>query len=53
MKSNYMQGLGCEIRAGVRERNAGNMPMVQYAERKGDVCRRRQEEQQAEEARRT
>jgi len=55
MKSRYMQGLGWEIRAGVRERNTGNMPMdllVQYAQRKGDVCRRRHEERQAEEARR-
>jgi len=44
IKSRYMQGLGWEIRAHVRERNTGNMPMdllVQYAERKGDVCRRR------------
>jgi len=55
MKSRYMQGLGWEIRADVREQNTGNMPMdllVQYAHRKGDVCRRRHEEQQAEEARR-
>jgi len=56
MKSGYMQGLGWDIRADVREHNTGNMPMdllVQYAQRKGDVCRRRHEEQQAEEARRT
>jgi len=55
MKSRYMQGLGWEIRAHAREHNTGNMPMdllVQYAQRKGDVCRRRHEEQQAEEARR-
>jgi len=55
MKSRYMQGLGWEIRADVREHNTGNMPMdllVQYAQRKGDVCRRRHGEQQAEEARR-
>jgi len=56
MKSRYMQGLGWDIRADVREHNTGNMPvdlLVQYAQRKGDVCRRRHEEQQAEEARRT
>jgi len=55
MKSRYMQGLGWEIRADVREHNTGNMPMdllVQYAQRNGGVCRRRHEEQQAEEARR-
>ena len=55
MKSRYMQGLGWEIRADVREHNTGNMPMdllLQYAQRKGDVRRRRYEEQQAEEARR-
>jgi len=51
--SRYMQGLGWEVRADVREHNTGNMPMdlrVQYAQRKGDVCRRHHEEQQAEEA---
>jgi len=35
MKSRYMQGLGWEIRADVREHNTGNMPMdllVQYAQ---------------------
>jgi len=55
MKSHYMQGLGWEIRADVREYITGNMPMdllVQYAQRKGDACRRCHEEQQAEEARR-
>jgi len=55
MKSRYMQGLGWEIRADVREHNTDNMLMdllVQYAQRKGDVCRRRHEEQQAEGARR-
>jgi len=55
MKGRYMQGLGWESRADVREHNTGNMPMdhlVQYAQRKGDVCRRRYEEQQAEEAQR-
>jgi len=55
MKSRHMQGLSWKIRADVREHNTGNMPMdllVQYAQRKGDVCRRRHEEQQAEEARR-
>jgi len=39
----------------VREHNTGNMPMellVKYAQRKGDVYRRRHEDQQAEEARR-
>jgi len=54
-KSRYMLGLGWEIRADVREHNTGNMPMdllVQHAHRKGDVCPRRHEEQQAEEARR-
>jgi len=55
MKSRYMQGLGWENRADAREHSTGNMPMdllVQYAQRKGDVCRRRYEEQHAEEARR-
>jgi len=55
MKRRYMQGLGWEIRADVREHRNGNMPMdllVHYAQRKGDICRRRHEEQQAEEARR-
>jgi len=55
MKSRYMQGLGWEIPADVREHNTGYMPMdllVQYAQRKGDVCRRRHVEQQAEEAQR-
>jgi len=55
MKSRYTQGLGWGIRADVREHNTGNIPMdllVQYSQRKGDVCRRRHEEQQAEEARR-
>jgi len=55
MKSRYMQGLSWEIRADVREHNTGNMPMdfvVHYDQRKGDVCRRRHEEHQAEEARR-
>ena len=55
MKSRYMQGLGWEIREYVREHNTGNMRMDllgQYAQRKGDVCRRHHEEQQAEEARR-
>jgi len=54
MKSRFMQGIGWEIRADVREHNTGNMRMdllVQYSQRKGDVCRRRHEEQQAEEAR--
>jgi len=48
MKSRYMQGLGWEIRADAREQNIGSMPMdlpVQYAERKGDVCRRRHEKE--------
>jgi len=43
MKSRYMQRLGCEVRADVREHYAPTMPMdllVQYARRKGDVCRR-------------
>ena len=55
MKSRYMQGLGWEIRADVREHNTPNMPMdllVQYAQRKGDVCRRRLQEQKDEEDRR-
>jgi len=37
MKSRYMQGLGWEIRADVREHNTGNMTMdllVQYAQRR-------------------
>ena len=55
MKSLYMQGLGWETRTDVREHNTGNVPMdllVQYAERNGDVFRRRHKEQHAEEARR-
>jgi len=50
-----MQGLGSEIRADVRERNTPNMPMdllVQYAQRKGNICRRRHQEQKDEEDRR-
>jgi len=53
MKSRYMHGLGLEVGADVREHNTGNMPMdllVQHAQRKGDVSRRRHEEQLAEEA---
>jgi len=45
MKSRFMQGLGWEIRADMREHDTPNMPMdvlVQWAQRKGDVCRRRQ-----------
>jgi len=55
MNSRYMQGLGWDIRADVRENNTPNMPMnllVQYAQRKGDVCRRRLQEQKDEEDRR-
>jgi len=55
MKSHYVQGLGWEIRANVREHNTGIMLMdrpVQYAQRKCDICRNRQEEKMAEEARR-
>jgi len=54
IKSRYTQGLGWELRADLREHNTGNMPMdllLQYAQRKGDVCRRSHDEQQAEEAR--
>ena len=55
IKSRHMQGLGWKIRADVRQHNTGIMPMdllVQCAQRKGDVCRRRHEEQHSEEARR-
>jgi len=55
LKSRYMQVLGREIRANVRELSTANTPMdvlVQYAQRRGDVWRRRHEEQQAEESRR-
>jgi len=55
MKSRYMQGLGWEVRADVRKHNTGTMPMnllVQYAQRKSDVCRKRHEEQREEENRR-
>jgi len=55
MKRRYMQGLGWEIRADVREHNTLNMPMdllVQYADRKRDVCSRRLQEQKDEEDRR-
>jgi len=41
MKSRYVQGLGWEIRADVREHNTPNMPMdqlMQYTQRKKDVC---------------
>jgi len=54
MKSRHMLGLGWEVRAGVREHNTGTMPMdllVQYAQQKGDVCRRRHKEQREEETR--
>jgi len=50
-----MQGLGSEIRADVRERNTPNMPMdllVPYAQRKGNICRGRHQEQKDEEDRR-
>jgi len=56
MKSRYMQEFGWEVRADVREHNTSTMPMdllVQYAQRKGDVCRRRHQEQRDEEARRS
>jgi len=55
MKSRYMQGLGWQIRADVREHNTPSMPMdllVQYAQRNGDVCRRRLQEKKDEEDRR-
>lgn len=42
MRSRCMQGLGWEIRAHVREHITPNIPMeqlVQYAQRKRDVCR--------------
>jgi len=55
MKSRYMQGLGWHVRADVREHNTGTMPMnllVQYAQWKSDVCRKRHEEQREEENRR-
>jgi len=55
MKSRYMQGLGWEIRADLREHNTPNMPMDlldKYAQRKGDVCRRSHREQMDEEDRR-
>ena len=55
MKSRFMQGLWWEARADVREDNTGNMLvqiLVQYSQRKGDVCRRRRGEHEAEEVRR-
>jgi len=55
MKSRYMQGLGWEVRADVREHNTPNMPMdllVQSAQRKGEVCRTRHQDQKDEEDRR-
>jgi len=55
MKIRSMQGLGWKVRADVREHNTTNMLMdllVQYAQRKGDVCRRRHQEQMDEEDRR-
>jgi len=42
MKSGYFQRLGWETRADMHKHNTGNMPMnlsVQYAQRKGHVCR--------------
>jgi len=48
-----MQGLGWEIPDDLRKHNTGNMAtdlLVQYSQREGDVCRRRHEEQQVEEA---
>jgi len=55
MKRRSTQGLGWAIRAYVRKQDTGNMPMdllVQYAQMTGDVCRRRHDEQKADEARR-
>jgi len=55
MDSRYMHGLGWETCADVRENNTDNMPMdllVQDAQRKGDFCRRRLEEEKNEEDRR-
>jgi len=50
-----MQGLGWEICTDVREHSTPNMSMdllVQYAQQKGDVCRRRHMEQRDKEDRR-
>jgi len=55
MKSSYMQGLGWGICADALDHNTPNMPMgllVQYAQWKKDVCRRRLQEQKDEEDRR-
>ena len=55
MRSRYMQRLGWQIRADVREHNTRFLPMdllVQYAQREGDVCSRNDQEKKDAEARR-
>lgn len=49
LKSRFIQGLWWEVRADAREYNTPAMAieiLVQYAQRKGDVCRRRRQERQ-------
>jgi hypothetical protein len=46
LKSRFIQGLWWEVRSEARAYNTPAMPveiLVQYAQRKGDVCRRRQQ----------
>lgn len=46
----FLQGVWWEVRTDVREYNKASMPLetlVRYAQRKGDLCRRRNEEQRA------
>ncbi|GAB0490617.1 hypothetical protein MMPV_001854, partial [Pyropia vietnamensis] len=44
----FMQGAWWEVRTDIREYNSASVPLevlVRYAQRKGDLCRRRNEEQ--------
>lgn len=53
VKGRFLQGIWWEVRTDVREHNNPSMPLeglVRYAQRKGDICRRRNEELRAERA---
>ncbi|GAB0498840.1 hypothetical protein MMPV_010193 [Pyropia vietnamensis] len=48
VKGRFMQGAWWEVRTDIREYNSASVPLevlVRYAQRKGDLCRRRNEEQ--------
>lgn len=51
LKGRFMQGVWWEVRTDVREFNTPDTPieaLVRYAQRKGDICRRRNEELRAQ-----